>query len=162
MLLSALRVYHLYSAFLHTCQVLGAFQHTSGTYIPNQLFKADDICCSGCISGFAATTAILAVIFDSILFFSSRARLNDPAIQGSSATIGNAIWLVIAAGAMLLVAPLVFAIGQCCSACCPSSRHNHKSHKRDREMGLGPIHPPHHKQYPHGSYNPSEYEPLTR
>src|ERR1700761_7713300 len=56
-------------------------------------------CCSSCISGFAATVALVAFIFDLVLFFTARARIN--AVNGGSATLGSAIWLTLVAWVLL-------------------------------------------------------------
>lgn len=73
-------------------------------------------CCSTCISGFAATAAMFAFIFDLVFFFLAKSRINkvqngisiiNPSDTRSShhilgkAEIGLAIWLTLAAWVLL-------------------------------------------------------------
>ena len=67
-------------------------------------------CCSTCVSGFAAAVALLAFIFDIVLFFVAKARIN--AI--GTAQIGNAIWLTLAAWILLFFSGCFFTLGRCC------------------------------------------------
>ena len=67
-------------------------------------------CCSTCISGFAAAVALLAFIFDLVLFFVARARINAV----GTAEIGNAIWLTLAAWVLLFFSGCFYALGRCC------------------------------------------------
>ncbi|KAH8110637.1 pali-domain-containing protein [Phellopilus nigrolimitatus] len=71
-------------------------------------------CFSSCISGFAAVIALVAFIFDIVLFFLVKARINS--INGGSATIGNAIWLTLAAWVLLFFSGCVYACGRCCAS----------------------------------------------
>ncbi|KAF8665262.1 hypothetical protein AX16_000283 [Volvariella volvacea WC 439] len=67
-------------------------------------------CFSTCISGFAASVALIAFIFDLVLFFIARARINAV----GSAEIGNAIWLTLAAWVLLFFSGCFYTIGRCC------------------------------------------------
>ncbi|TRM66122.1 SUR7/PalI family-domain-containing protein [Schizophyllum amplum] len=67
-------------------------------------------CCSTCVSGFAATIALLAFIFDLVLFFVAKSRLNDV----GTAEMGNAIWLTLAAWVLLFFSGCFYTIGRCC------------------------------------------------
>lgn len=69
-------------------------------------------CFSSCIAGFAATVALLAFIFDLVLFFIAKSRLN--AVSGGSASMGTGIWLTLAAWLCLTFAGCFFGIGRCC------------------------------------------------
>jgi hypothetical protein len=69
-------------------------------------------CFSSCISGFAAVVALLAFIFDLSLFFIVKARIN--AVQGGSATPGNAIWLTGVAWVLLFFSGCFYTLGRCC------------------------------------------------
>ncbi|THV01432.1 pali-domain-containing protein [Dendrothele bispora CBS 962.96] len=66
--------------------------------------------CSTCISGFAAAVALVAFIFDIALFFIAKARINAV----GSASIGNAIWLTLAAWILLFFSGCFYTIGRCC------------------------------------------------
>ncbi|KXN88889.1 pH-response regulator protein palI/rim-9 [Leucoagaricus sp. SymC.cos] len=67
-------------------------------------------CCSTCISGFAAGVTLIAFIFDIALFFIAKARINAV----GHASIGNAIWLTLAAWLLLFFSGCFFAFGRCC------------------------------------------------
>lgn len=69
-------------------------------------------CCSTCVSGFAASVALLAFIFDLVLFFVAKSRIN--AVSGGSAQIGTGIWLTLAAWILLFFSGCFFGIGRCC------------------------------------------------
>ncbi|KAG9094841.1 hypothetical protein FRC06_010435 [Ceratobasidium sp. 370] len=71
-------------------------------------------CFSSCISGMAAAVCLVAFIFDLVLFFAVRARVNS--IQGGSASIGNGLWLTLAAWVLLFFAGCMFSFGRCCVA----------------------------------------------
>ncbi|KAF9024128.1 pali-domain-containing protein [Hymenopellis radicata] len=67
-------------------------------------------CCSTCVSGFAAAVAMLAFIFDLVLFFVAKSRINAV----GSASMGNAIWLTLAAWILLFVSGCFYTLGRCC------------------------------------------------
>lgn len=69
-------------------------------------------CCSSCISGLAAVVTLVAFAFDLALFFVARSRIND--VPGGSASIGNAVWLTLAAWILLFFSGCFYAIGKCC------------------------------------------------
>ncbi|KZT55517.1 pali-domain-containing protein [Calocera cornea HHB12733] len=69
-------------------------------------------CLSTCFSGFAATVVLIAFIFDLVIFFLARARLNS--VSGGSASIGNGVWLTLAAWVLLFFAGCAFGFGRCC------------------------------------------------
>ncbi|QRV83373.1 SUR7/Pali family protein [Ceratobasidium sp. AG-Ba] len=82
-------------------------------------------CFSSCISGMGAAVCLVAFIFDLVLFFAVRARVN--AVQGGSATIGNGLWMTLAAWVLLFFAGCMFSFGRCCVSKRPSF-----SKRRDR------------------------------
>lgn len=67
-------------------------------------------CCSTCVSGFAAAVAMLAFIFDLVLFFVAKARINAV----GKAEMGNAIWLTLAAWLLLFFSGCFYTLGRCC------------------------------------------------
>ncbi|KAJ6601216.1 SUR7/PalI family-domain-containing protein [Mycena vulgaris] len=67
-------------------------------------------CCSSCISGFAAAVAFIAFVFDIALFFLAKARINAV----GTASIGNAIWLTLAAWILLFFSGCFYTLGRCC------------------------------------------------
>ncbi|KAF9650300.1 pali-domain-containing protein [Thelephora ganbajun] len=88
-------------------------------------------CCSTCISGFGAAVAMIAFIFDLALFFLTKARIKS---AGGSASIGNAIWLTLAAWALLFFSGIFFCCGRCCLDSRPS-RNGKRSGTGDFEPG---------------------------
>lgn len=86
-------------------------------------------CCSTCVSGFAAGVALLAFIFDLALFFIAKSRINSV----GSATMGNAIWLTLAAWVLLFFSGCFYTLGRCCI----SSRSPRKKWDKDREASSG-------------------------
>ncbi|KAF5352472.1 hypothetical protein D9756_005863 [Leucocoprinus leucothites] len=67
-------------------------------------------CCSTCVSGFAAGITLIAFIFDIVLFFLAKARINAV----GHASMGNAVWLTLAAWLLLFFSGCFFALGRCC------------------------------------------------
>ena len=68
-------------------------------------------CCSSFISGFGATVALVA-FFDIALFFVTKSRMNS--IPEGSASVGNAVWLTLAAALLLFFSRCFYGIGRCC------------------------------------------------
>lgn len=66
--------------------------------------------CSTCISGFAAVVTLAAFVFDIVLFFTAKARINTV----GHASIGNAIWLTLVAWVLLFFSGCFFTMGRCC------------------------------------------------
>ena len=87
-------------------------------------------CCSTCISGFAAAVAMFAFIFDLALFFLARARINN---DGGQASIGNAIWLTLAAWVLLFFSGIFFCCGRCCL--------NNRPSRKGKRGGTGDFEP---------------------
>lgn len=69
-------------------------------------------CFSSCISGFAASVALVAFIFDIAIFFVAKSRMNS--VSGGSASIGNAVWLTLVAWVLLFFSGCFYGIGRCC------------------------------------------------
>jgi len=70
------------------------------------------VCFSSCTSGVGAAVTLLAFIFDIAFFFLAKSRLN--AVKGGSASIGNAIWLTLAAWILLFLSGCFYGLGRCC------------------------------------------------
>ena len=69
-------------------------------------------CFSTCTSGVGAAITLLAFIFDLAFFFIAKSRLNS--VKGGSATMGNAIWLTLAAWVLLFFSGCFYGLGRCC------------------------------------------------
>ena len=68
--------------------------------------------CSSFISGFAATVTLVAFIFDIVLFYVTKSRVND--VSGGSSSLGIAVWLTLASWLLLFFAGCFYTIGRCC------------------------------------------------
>ncbi|KAG9088255.1 hypothetical protein FS749_002322 [Ceratobasidium sp. UAMH 11750] len=88
-------------------------------------------CFSSCISGMAAAVCLVAFIFDLVLFFAVRARVNS--VQGGSASIGNGLWLTLAAWVLLFFAGCMFSFGRCCVSKRPRMPKSRRDRDRDTE-----------------------------
>ncbi|KAG1889491.1 pali-domain-containing protein [Suillus subluteus] len=69
-------------------------------------------CFSSCISGFAATVALTAFVFDLAIFFIAKSRMNS--VSGGSASIGNAVWITLVAWILLFLSGCFYGVGRCC------------------------------------------------
>ncbi|KAH6916687.1 SUR7/PalI family-domain-containing protein [Coprinopsis sp. MPI-PUGE-AT-0042] len=92
-------------------------------------------CCSTCVSGFAAAVALLAFIFDLVLFFVAKSRINAV----GTAEIGNAIWLTLAAWVLLFFSGCFYALGRCCVSRRPKGG---SSKRREGSTRDDPFEPP--------------------
>lgn len=86
-------------------------------------------CFSTCVSGFGAAIALLAFIFDLAFFFIAKSRINS--VSGGSATMGNAIWLTLAAWLLLFFSGCFYGLGRCCIRRRPRDAYN-KRENSDR------------------------------
>jgi len=69
-------------------------------------------CFSSCITGFAATVALVAFIFDVVIFFIAKSSMDS--VEGGSASIGNAVWLTLVAWILLFFSGCFYTVGRCC------------------------------------------------
>ncbi|THV01059.1 pali-domain-containing protein [Dendrothele bispora CBS 962.96] len=99
----------VFGLLAHVCQIVGT-------------------CCSTCVSGFSATVALLAFIFDIALFTIAKKRINT--VNGS-ATTGNARWLTLAAFLLLVFTGCFYAFGSCCV---PSGGGSSHGRRRSRSL----------------------------
>ncbi|PPQ77035.1 hypothetical protein CVT25_014852 [Psilocybe cyanescens] len=127
-----------YALFLHVIALAGA----AGSAVFGLLAHVREMsmaCCSTCISGFAAVVAMLAFIFDLVFFFVAKARINEI----GTASMGNAIWLTLAAWLLLFFSGCFYALGRCCISNRPRAPSGGKNNKfgggkwggRDTESG---------------------------
>ncbi|KAJ3572207.1 hypothetical protein NP233_g3238 [Leucocoprinus birnbaumii] len=99
-----------YALFLHVIGlVLAAISAIFGLLA--HVREMSMACCSTCVSGFAAGITLIAFIFDIVLFFLARTRIN--AVNGH-ASMGNAIWLTLAAWVLLFFSGCFYTMGRCC------------------------------------------------
>ncbi|THU77067.1 pali-domain-containing protein [Dendrothele bispora CBS 962.96] len=101
----------VFGLLAHVCQIVGT-------------------CCSTCVSGFSATVALLAFIFDIALFTIAKKRIN--AVNGS-ATTGNAMWLTLAAFLLLVFTGCFYAFGSCCVPSGGGGSHGRRRSRREKE-----------------------------
>ena len=98
-----------YLLFLHVVALIAAV----GSAVFGLLAHVREVsmaCCSTCFSGFAAVVTLIAFIFDLVLFFVAKARINAIGY----AQIGNAIWLTLAAWILLFFSGCFYTLGRCC------------------------------------------------
>lgn len=81
----------------------------------------------------AAAVCLIAFIFDLVLFFAVRARVNK--VEGGSATIGNGLWLTLAAWVLLFFAGCMFTFGRCCISRGGGGGRSKSKRDRDDEDG---------------------------
>ncbi|KAF8265768.1 SUR7/PalI family-domain-containing protein [Lactarius quietus] len=100
-----------YALVLHIVAL--AFAATSAFFGLLAHFREFSMTCfSSCTAGVGAAITLLAFIFDLALFFLAKSRLNS--VGGGSATIGNAIWLTLAAWLLLFFSGCFYGLGRCC------------------------------------------------
>lgn len=93
-------------------------------------------CFSSCISGLAAAVALVAFIFDIAIFFVAKSRMNS--VSGGSASIGNAVWLTLAAWLLLFFSGCFYGVGRCCIRRRPRDAWGGKVGTPIRENGYNP------------------------
>ncbi|KAK7448789.1 hypothetical protein VKT23_013519 [Stygiomarasmius scandens] len=101
----------VFGLLAHVCQVVGT-------------------CCSTCVSGFSATVALLAFIFDIAFFSIAKKRINSV----GSATTGNAMWLTLAAFLLLMFTGCFYAFGSCCIPSGSSSPRRRSRREKERDI----------------------------
>ncbi|GAA5992744.1 hypothetical protein JCM10908_006912 [Rhodotorula pacifica] len=69
-------------------------------------------CFTTCIASLAATVALLAFVFDIVVFLIAKNRI-EAAASGESAQLGNAVWMTLAAMILLLTSGFFFGCGAC-------------------------------------------------
>ena len=92
-------------------------------------------CCSTFISGFAAVIALVAFIFDLVLFFVAKARISSV----GSAEIGSAIWLTLAAWVLLFFSGCFYSCGRCCISNRPPKKHYNDNDGDDERRRLDAV-----------------------
>lgn len=98
-----------YALFLHVIALAGAAISAIFGLLAH-VREMSMACCSTFISGFSAVVAMFAFIFDLILFFVAKARINAV----GTAQMGNAIWLTLAAWLLLFFSGCFYTLGRCC------------------------------------------------
>lgn len=68
--------------------------------------------CSSFFSGFAAAVTLVAFIFDIVLFFVTKSRIDGE--NGGKAEFGIGVWLTLAAWIILFLAGCFYSLGRCC------------------------------------------------
>ncbi|KLO06783.1 pali-domain-containing protein [Schizopora paradoxa] len=100
-----------YALFLHVIALIGAAVSAVFGLLAH-VREMSMAYCSTCFSGIAAAVALVAFIFDLAFFFTVKSRINS--VQGGSATIGNSIWITLAAWLLLFFSGCFYACGRCC------------------------------------------------
>ncbi|MBW0516894.1 hypothetical protein O181_056609 [Austropuccinia psidii MF-1] len=79
-------------------------------------------CWTSCLASLAATSTLIALIFDFILFSIIRSRINATQSNNTSATFGVALWLTLIAWICLAFSGCFFCAGRCLCSFIPSKR----------------------------------------
>ncbi|ORX38553.1 hypothetical protein BD324DRAFT_649916 [Kockovaella imperatae] len=69
-------------------------------------------CFPTCLASIASSTALIALVFDLVIFYIAKARIDD--VNGASANIGICVWLVLAAWLLAGFGGCAFGLGNCC------------------------------------------------
>ncbi|KAL5519477.1 hypothetical protein ACEPAH_1160 [Sanghuangporus vaninii] len=99
-------------------------------------------CCSTCVSGLAAVLALVAFVFDVVLFFVVKKRVQDLEGGENSAEFGSAVWMTLASAILLFFSGCVYACGRCMI----SRRPRVRGGGGDDEYGKGVVPPTSHAE----------------
>ena len=69
-------------------------------------------CFPTCFASICSSVSLIALVFDLVIFYIAKARIDD--VQGASASIGISVWLVLAAWLCAGLGGCAFGIGRCC------------------------------------------------
>lgn len=83
--------------------IFGALSHIKGLSV---------LCFPTCFASLASSFALLALVFDLVIFYIAKARIDS--VPGASASIGASVWLTLAAWIVAGVAGCAYGIGNCC------------------------------------------------
>ncbi|KAJ7208797.1 hypothetical protein C8J57DRAFT_1257743 [Mycena rebaudengoi] len=89
-------------------------------------------CCSCCFCGFASAATFAVFAFDIAFYEIIKRRLNAQN-DGTTAIMGNAVWITGTAMLLLFITPILFLVGRCC-ACCFSGA-NRKLYDKEYSSG---------------------------
>jgi hypothetical protein len=70
------------------------------------------LCFPTCTASLASTFSLLALIFDLVIFYIAKARIDS--VSGASASIGICVWLTLAAWLLAGLSGCAYGIGRCC------------------------------------------------
>lgn len=121
-----------YALFLHVIALCGAALSALFGLLAH-VREMSMSCFSTCISGFAAVITLVAFIFDIVLFFLVKSRINS--VASGSASMGNAVWLTLAAWVLLFFSGCVYACGRCCVSRRPRGMNNDDPRMDNSWMG---------------------------
>ncbi|GAA5889950.1 hypothetical protein JCM8208_001177 [Rhodotorula glutinis] len=111
-----------YCLVLHpVAAVLGAISVVFGLLAHMHNFAGTML--STCFASFAGTVTLLAFIFDMVVFIIAKQRIDSSSV-GGQATLGNAIWMTLAALILFLISGFFFGCGTC------STRRNRREQKQ--------------------------------
>ncbi|GAA5841088.1 hypothetical protein JCM9279_000534 [Rhodotorula babjevae] len=100
-----------YCLVLHpVAAVLGAISVVFGLFAHMHNFAGTML--STCFASFAGTVTLLAFIFDMVVFIIAKQRIDSSSV-GGQATLGNAIWMTLAALILFLISGFFFGCGTC-------------------------------------------------
>ncbi|RXK40204.1 hypothetical protein M231_02478 [Tremella mesenterica] len=94
------------------------------------------LCFPTCFASLTSTFSLLALIFDLVIFYIAKARIDD--VSGASASIGICVWLTLAAWLLAGFAGCAYGIGRCCVGSRNRSRSESDSYKPNYQPANGP------------------------
>ena len=69
-------------------------------------------CFPTCLASIASSFSLLALVFDLVIFYIAKARIDD--VNGATASVGISVWLVLAAWLLAGIGGCAFGVGNCC------------------------------------------------
>jgi len=90
-------------AFAAASVVFGLLAHIS---------TLSEMCFPTCFASLASTFSLIALIFDLVIFYIAKARID--VVKGASASIGVSVWLVLAAWLIAGLGGCTYGVGRCC------------------------------------------------
>ena len=90
-------------AFAAAATVFGLLSHISSLSV---------LCFPTCFASIASSFSLLALVFDLVIFYIAKARID--AVDGASASIGISVWLTLAAWLVAGFGGCAYGVGRCC------------------------------------------------
>jgi hypothetical protein len=89
------------------------------------------ICFPTFFASICGGVALIALIFDLIMFYMYRAAVNR--VSGAQGNVGMAVWMTLAAWLCACFAGCAYGMGRCCCSCGGYGADNKRSWRRDRK-----------------------------
>ena len=97
-------ILHVIALFFAACATIcGLLSHISTLSM---------LCFPTCFASLTSATALIAFIFDLVIFYIAKSRID--AVSGASASIGVCVWLTLVAWLLAGLSGCAYGIGRCC------------------------------------------------